>query len=100
MSLFDIKSRLLTQKLTSNIVGYDGRLASGKKIGAYESLVMAKSSDRLISYLSFLNDSEEIVHVVYHGLFIISAWGLRAPEDLVSQVLDKLDGFYGYRPDR
>ena len=79
MSLFDIKSRLLTQKLTSNIVGYDGRLASGKKIRAYESLVMAKSSDRLISYLSFLNDSEEIVHVVYHGLLIISAWEIPLP---------------------
>jgi hypothetical protein len=37
--------------------------------------------------IPFLNNPVEAVHVVYHGLLIISAWCLKASEDIISQVL-------------
>jgi hypothetical protein len=39
--------------------------------------------------IAFANDPLEIVHVVYHGLFIISARCLQASEDTVSEVLNE-----------
>ena len=44
--------------------------------------------------ISFSNDSVEIVHVVYHGLLIISAWCLKAFEDIVFQVLGEFLYFF------
>jgi hypothetical protein len=44
--------------------------------------------------ISFSNDAVKIVHVVYHGLLVISAWCLKAFEDIVSQVLGEFLYFF------
>jgi hypothetical protein len=44
--------------------------------------------------IPFAYDSVEVVHVVYHGLFIIPAGRLKTSQDTVSQELNELLYFF------